>query len=145
MTPKDMMVVDANAEAMGISRSSLMENAGCSLAHKIAEIVEPGRVTIFTGVGGNGGDGFVAARHLLNLGFEVEVLLLGHPCQFKSSETRTNWQVLEKIDSKLSDLRLMVVADSSQVKETESDVVVDALLGTGARGKIREPFPQLLM
>jgi NAD(P)H-hydrate epimerase len=47
MTPKDMMVVDANAEAMGISRSSLMENAGCSLAQKIMEITEPSGVTIF--------------------------------------------------------------------------------------------------
>ncbi|HNR26423.1 MAG TPA: NAD(P)H-hydrate epimerase, partial [Methanobacteriaceae archaeon] len=63
MTPKDMMVVDANAEAMGISRSSLMENAGCSLAQKIMEITEPSGVTIFAGIGGNGGDGFVAARH----------------------------------------------------------------------------------
>lgn len=140
MTPKDMMVVDANAEAMGISRSSLMENAGCSLAQKIAEIVEPGLVTIFAGVGGNGGDGFVAARHLLNSGFEVEVLFLGHPCQIKSAETRSNWHALEKIDPILSNLQLKVVNDSSQVKETESDVVVDALLGTGARGKISEPF-----
>jgi ADP-dependent NAD(P)H-hydrate dehydratase / NAD(P)H-hydrate epimerase len=140
MTPKDMMVVDANAEAMGISRSSLMENAGCSLAQKIVEIVEPGRVTIFAGVGGNGGDGFVAARHLLNYGFEVEVKLLGHPCQFQSMETRNNWQVLERIDSILSDLQIKVVNDSSQIKETESEVVVDALLGTGARGKIREPL-----
>jgi len=140
MTPKDMMVVDANAEAMGISRSSLMENAGCSLAQKIVEIIEPGRVTIFAGVGGNGGDGFVAARHLLNYGFEVEVLLLGHPCQFRSRETRNNWQVLERIDSILSDLRIKTVNDSSQINETESDVVVDALLGTGVHGKIREPI-----
>ncbi len=140
MTPKDMMVVDANAEAMGISRSSLMENAGCSLAQKIVDLVEPGRVTIFAGVGGNGGDGFVAARHLLNYGFTVEVLLLGHPCQFKSTETRNNWQVLERIDSRLSDLELTVVTDASQIKETGSDILIDALLGTGARGKIREPF-----
>ncbi len=138
------MVVDANAEAMGISRSSLMENAGCSLAQKIVEIVEPSRVTIFAGVGGNGGDGFVAARHLLNYGFEVEVLLLGHPCQFRSRETRNNWQVLERIDSILSDLRIRVVNDSSQIKETESDVVVDALLGTGAHGKIREPLSTVI-
>jgi NAD(P)H-hydrate epimerase len=140
MTPKDMMVVDANAEAMGIPRSSLMENAGCSLAQKIVEIVEPGRVTIFAGVGGNGGDGFVAARHLINYGFEVEVLLLGHPCQIKSQETLNNWEVLQKIDPDLSDLKIMVVNDSSQVTQTESDLVVDALLGTGAHGKIREPF-----
>ncbi|MDD1763645.1 MAG: NAD(P)H-hydrate dehydratase [Methanobacteriaceae archaeon] len=140
MTPKDMMVVDANAEAMGISRSSLMENAGCSLAQKILEIVEPCRVTIFGGVGGNGGDGFVAARHLLNYGFEVEVLLLGHSCQIKSQETLTNWEILQNIDHNLSDLQITVVNDSSQITQTGSDVVVDALLGTGAHGEIKEPF-----
>jgi NAD(P)H-hydrate epimerase len=135
-----MMVVDANAEAMGISRSSLMENAGGSLARKIVEIVDPCRVTIFAGVGGNGGDGFVAARHLLNYGFGVEVLLLAHPCQIKSQETLTNWELLEKIDRNLSDLQITVVNDSSQVTQTGSDVVVDALFGTGVHGKIREPF-----
>lgn len=140
MTPKDMMVVDANAEAMGISRSSLMENAGCSLAQKIMEITEPSGVTIFAGIGGNGGDGFVAARHLLNSGFKVDVLLIGHPCQIKSVEARNNWQVLEKIDSLLSALRLRVVTDSSQIEDPGSDVVVDALLGTGTRGRIKEPF-----
>lgn len=134
------MVVDANAEAMGISRSSLMENAGRSLAQKIAELVEPGRVTIFAGAGGNGGDGFVATRHLLNYGFGVEVLLLGHPCQIKSQETLINWNVLQKMDPTMSDLQIRVGTDSSQIKKIRSDVVVDAMLGTGVQGEIREPF-----
>lgn len=140
MTPKDMMVVDANAEAMGIPRLSLMENAGSGLAQKIAELVEPGAVTIFAGIGGNGGDGFVAARHLLNQGFEVEVLILGHPCQIKSKETLINWKVLEKIDNNRNDLQVNVVKDSTQITPPHSKVVVDALLGTGVRGKVREPF-----
>ena len=132
------MVVDANAEAMGIPRSSLMENAGHCLAQKIAEIAQTGVVTIFAGTGGNGGDGFVAARHLLNYGFEVEVLLLGHPCQIKSKETRMNWEVLE--ETQLDKLKLDIIYGFSQINSIESEVVVDALLGTGVHGKLREPF-----
>lgn len=84
MTPKDMMVADANAEAMGIPRTSLMENAGRGLSQVISQHKEPCKVTIYAGNGGNGGDGFVAARYLLNMGFEVEVYLLSDPALIKS-------------------------------------------------------------
>ena len=72
-----MRVIDANAEAMGILKSSLMENAGKCIAEKLFEISKSGKVSIFAGTGGNGGDGFVAARYLLNKGFEVDIYLLG--------------------------------------------------------------------
>ena len=76
MTPKDMMVADANADAMGIPRTSLMENAGRCLSNVITNYKKPCKVAIYAGNGGNGGDGFVAARYLINHGFEVEVFLL---------------------------------------------------------------------
>ncbi|MBU4548191.1 MAG: bifunctional ADP-dependent NAD(P)H-hydrate dehydratase/NAD(P)H-hydrate epimerase, partial [Euryarchaeota archaeon] len=73
MNPLDMMVTDLNAEYMGLSRLSLMENAGGCLARHISSIAgtlnpSPERLIIFTGSGGNGGDGLVAGRHLLNYG-----------------------------------------------------------------------------
>ena len=79
MTPKDMMVIDANTEALGIPRASLMENAGHCLAEMISEISKPCKISIYAGNGGNGGDGLVAARYLLNKGFKVNVYLLQIP------------------------------------------------------------------
>jgi NAD(P)H-hydrate epimerase len=139
MTPKDMMVADANSEAMGIPRTSLMENAGSCLARRIINNRNPCKVTIFAGNGGNGGDGFVAARYLLNKGFEVEVFLLSDPSLIKSPETRLNWDVLKKMSKGTNPLSLNIIKDSSYLHKTDAEVVVDALLGTGVSGNLREP------
>ena len=53
------------------------------VAKKIIKILKPCKVAIFAGTGGNGGDGFVAARYLLNKGYEIEIFLLGHPSRIK--------------------------------------------------------------
>ena len=81
------MVADSNAEDLGIPKSVLMENAGKSVADHIINILDPCKVTIFAGTGGNGGDGFVAARHLLNNSYSVDLFFLGHPNRIKSPET----------------------------------------------------------
>ena len=140
MTPKDMMVAEANAEALGISRSSLMETAGKCLAMKINQDRRPCKVAIFAGNGGNGGDGFVAARYLLNQGYEVEIFLLTHPLLIKSKEAKLNWEVLQQISKGLGKLKLEIVSDSSYLRDTDAEIVVDALLGTGVRGILREPI-----
>ena len=140
MTPKDMMVADANADAMGIPRTSLMENAGRCLAQRIIQNRNPCKVAIYAGNGGNGGDGFVAARYLLNKGFKVEVFLLSDPSSITSKETRLNWEVLEKINKGTTPLMLEVVKDSSYLLKTDADVLIDALLGTGVKGELREPI-----
>ncbi len=143
MKPLDMMVADYNAEYLGISRLSLMENAGKSLAQEISYINTTGKVIIFTGSGGNGGDGFVAARHLLNMGFKVKIILLTRPSQIKSKESLQNWNVLENMGPYLSDLEIEICTDSSQINfellGDDEDVLVDAILGTGIKGIIREP------
>jgi len=139
LTPKDMMVLDANAEALGIPKQSLMESAGKCLAYKVIHLSKPCKVAIFSGTGGNGGDGFVAARYLVNKGFEVEVFFLGHPSQIGSEETRINWDVLQKIGN--SDLlQILTVRDSTDLKPSRAEIIIDALLGTGTQGKLREPI-----
>ncbi len=135
----DMNVIDANANAMGISRLTLMENAGRCIANKIFDISKPCKVTIFAGTGGNGGDGFVAGRYLLNNGYEVDVYFLGHPLDIKSSESLKNWEILKELDVKTDSLELYIVGDSSQLEATNSPIVVDAILGTGTKGNLREP------
>jgi ADP-dependent NAD(P)H-hydrate dehydratase / NAD(P)H-hydrate epimerase len=145
MTPKDMMVVDANAEAMGIPTSSLMENAGRCVAYRILHLTKPCKIAIFAGTGGNGGDGFVAARYLLNKGFEVEIFLLSHPSLIKSEEARANWQLLQKLSTDLNPLKISLIEDSSDLHSIDADVVVDAILGTGVKGNLREPISRRLI
>ena len=140
MNPKDMMVIDANAEAMGIPKSLLMENAGKCVAKKIIKISKPCKVAIFAGTGGNGGDGFVAARYLLNKGYEIEIFLLGHPSRIKSMESLKNWEVLKKLNLEMNSIELHLVEDSSSIKNNNAKVIIDAMLGTGTKGELREPF-----
>ncbi|MDI6723349.1 MAG: NAD(P)H-hydrate dehydratase [Methanobacterium sp.] len=140
MTPKDMMVVDSNAEDLGIPRSALMENAGKSVADHIIDTLDPCKVTIFAGTGGNGGDGFVAARHLLNNGYKVDLLFLGNPDKIKSNETLNNWIAIQNISSGINSLNLEVIENQKSLKKVDSPVIVDAMLGTGIKGKIKEPI-----
>ncbi|MEN4018627.1 MAG: NAD(P)H-hydrate dehydratase [Methanobacterium sp.] len=140
MTPKDMMVIDSNTEDLGIPKSALMENAGKSVAHHIINTSNPCKVTIFAGAGGNGGDGFVAARHLLNNGYNVDLFFLGHPHKIKSFETIQNWTAIQNINLGLNSLKLELIEDSSALKKVDSPVILDALLGAGIRGKIKEPI-----
>ena len=73
----EMYAADAAALAAGTSGETLMENAGLAVADAIAERWQPCRVAVLCGPGNNGGDGFVAARHLDAAGFAVTVALLG--------------------------------------------------------------------
>jgi len=135
-----MMVIDANAEAMGIPKSSLMENAGKCIAEKLFEISKSCKVSIFAGTGGNGGDGFVAARHLLNKGFKVEIYLLGHPLYIKSPESQKNWNILQEISNETNSIIINQIEDTCQLESIDSDIIVDAILGTGTKGRLREPI-----
>ncbi|WP_414470299.1 NAD(P)H-hydrate dehydratase [Methanobacterium sp. ACI-7] len=140
MTPKDMMVADSNAEDLGIPKLALMENAGKSVADFITNTLDPCKVAIFAGTGGNGGDGFVAARHLLNNGYSVHLFFLGNPEKIRSSETKSNWTAIQNINTGLNSLKLEIIEDSSSIQALDSTVIVDAMLGTGIKGKIREPI-----
>lgn len=133
ITGKEMMVVDTNCEYYGLSRLQLMENAGRGLAEEISKRFETGRVTIYAGLGNNGGDAFVAARFLHN--FDIKVLLLGKLSDIKSDIARRNADILNKCGVPIIEIR-----DSSMLQQDDSDIIVDAMLGTGVRGKLREPY-----
>ncbi len=78
ITSREMRALESNAQYFGISLLQLMENAGRRIALETASrIQKDGEVVVFCGLGGNGGDGFVAARHLLTMGFRVKVVLVG--------------------------------------------------------------------
>jgi NAD(P)H-hydrate epimerase len=78
LTSEEMGEADKLAVAAGVPSLTLMENAGRAVAQAASAMLERGdRVQVVCGPGNNGGDGFVAARHLRQSGYVVEVALLG--------------------------------------------------------------------
>ncbi len=137
ITSEEMEILDINCEYYGLSRLQLMENAGKSVADEIAKRFGENIKTIgiFAGLGNNGGDGFVTARFLLNYDYDVEVILLGRSKLIKSDIARKNFEILEKCNCKILEIK-----DSSSLKPKDYDVIVDGILGTGIKGELREPI-----
>ena len=141
ISTEDMVAVERNAEYLGVSRLLLMENAGRAVASEILQQVKRGsRVVIFSGLGGNGGDGFVAARHLAPTS-DVHLVVVGDPSSIKHPETLLNWGIISKMHHSL---HLHVIRDASELPEFTASVVVDALLGTGVSGAPRGLMLQVL-
>ncbi|AIY89734.1 bifunctional ADP-dependent NAD(P)H-hydrate dehydratase/NAD(P)H-hydrate epimerase [Geoglobus acetivorans] len=128
---RHMNALDLNCEFFGLSRLQLMENAGKGVAEEILSRFDQGRVVIFAGTGNNGGDAFVAARFLK--GFDVEIVLAG---EVKSELARRNLSILEKAG--------LPVHRWGSYEFGGGDIIVDALLGTGIRGKLREPYRTII-
>ena len=119
----------------------LMENAGRGAAELLLRLGCGGKVVICAGKGNNGGDGFVIARHLANLLPEqriaIEVLLFCDPSDL-TGDAATNYRILQA--SGLGTLRTNPTAEMLGGKLATADWIVDALLGTGTLGEIREPY-----
>ena len=124
-----------------------MESAGKSLAEEVGKIAvytfsKPVKVVIFTGSGGNGGDGFVAARYLLNRGYDVDIYMLKD--NIRSKEAKVNFEILQNMKPRLSRLNiynlktLEDINNTEVAKSTNSEyVIVDGLLGTGFKGNLQ--------
>ncbi|WP_152041268.1 NAD(P)H-hydrate dehydratase [Salinigranum salinum] len=134
ITARRMAAVDANAAALGVPRKQLMESSGHAVARVVRDVApgDDAAVAIVAGRGNNGGDAFVAARFLDD--FDVQVSLLGRPETISTGIARENWDAL--VDAEY-DTR--IVGDSSDLDLGRPDVVVDAMLGTGVTGALREP------
>ena len=142
ISSKQMRALEVNAEYYGVSLLQLMENAGRGIAAEVvSRFPATSRVVIFCGLGGNGGDGFVAARHLCSLGYNVTVVLAGRSENIGHEAALRNWQALLPLSQSVSTIE---VPDSSSIPVIEADVVVDALLGTGTRGRLKPPIAQLV-
>jgi len=133
ITSERMAAVDANAEALGVPRKQLMESSGNAVARAVRDVAESGaRVVVVAGRGNNGGDAFVAARFLD--AYDVSVHLLGRAETITTDIARENWDALRQGEYDVEEVR-----DSAQIALPEADVVVDAMLGTGVTGALREP------
>jgi len=116
----------------------LMENAGRAAAEEIIKFTKrkpDGKIAIFCGKGNNGGDGFVAARHLASEGVKVDVFLIGKARDVKKPDPLTNLAIIKKMKVKINEL------DSEKsvkrlMKGFHYGLIVDAIFGTGFRGKL---------
>ena len=128
-----MGVVDENAAALGVPRKQLMESSGNAVARAVTEVADPGAsVAVVAGRGNNGGDALVAARFLD--AFDLSVTLLGRPETITTDIARENWAALQRADYDTETVR-----DSTAFDLDDPDVIVDAMLGTGVSGDLREP------
>ena len=143
ITTPEMRAYETNAEYYGVSLLQLMETAGRNVADEIVARFNPKktRVAIFCGSGGNGGDGFVAARYLTCHGFKVEVILATRASNITSESAKKNWVALQPLKSSIS---ITEVKDSALIPDVKADVAVDALLGIGLKGKLRPPILQFV-
>lgn len=136
LTSEQVARLDAAAVDCGVSTLQLMEIAGWQVARCAwGHLGGPAGVSVVAGYGNNGGDGLVAARHLATWGCAVRVLVL-------ADEARVNGVVREHVVSaRKCGVHVVVDADPGAVVGviSASDLIIDALLGTGLRSAPREP------
>jgi NAD(P)H-hydrate epimerase len=128
---------------LGMRRFLMMENAGHGIADfivsKFRGRLKNKRIVAVCGTGNNGGDGFVASRHLAGYGAKITIILLGSPADLRSEEARLNWGIVEKMDS----IEIIFGKElNGEVKKriAKADIILDAIFGTGIKGGIREPY-----
>lgn len=136
----------AAVEQLAMPSLLLMENAGLNAGAAILDLIDhdllidrsEARVGIVTGAGNNAGDGFVIARHLHNCGVAVELVML-RAVDDLSDDALVNARICRAMA-----LPMQYVTDNDMAKATTAlakvDVVVDAMLGTGITGAVREPM-----
>ena len=131
-----MYQIENNGHDMGFLKKFMMENAGAAAVKRLAEKVdlEEKNVLIFVGMGNNGGDGLVMARHLSGYGSKVTVVLLGPPEKIKTEESNWNWSILKKMPS------IKLISGNDVSFDFNPDVIIDGILGTGISGDIKEPY-----
>jgi NAD(P)H-hydrate epimerase len=126
VTSREMAAAEINSGYFGVPVSELMENAGKALflaINRRFKKLKGKTVVVYCGTGNNGGDGFVVAEHLAKAGADVSVILLG-----KTPRTPEARAAFEKVRYLVKD------------KPPKSpDIIIDAILGTGVKGALREP------
>ncbi len=136
--------VDRRAvEQYGLSGLVLMENAGRGVADQLCRMGIDRPVAVCCGKGNNAGDGFVIARHLDLRSFAVRVLLWAEPSEL-TGDAAANFQILEKTGVPIEIFAARHDAARLEALLADAGWIVDALLGTGARGEPRPPLDAVI-
>ena len=149
VTARQMQRIDRRAqEEFGIPEGILMEHAGTEVARVARRYLErdrrrKGTILIAAGGGANGGDGFVAARHLDNWGYPVEVLLVADPARVRGAAL-TNLKILRKLNVPIRRMGTLASWSEWLRKRHTIRLMIDALLGTGISGWVRQPHQTII-
>ncbi len=142
-----MTGADRKAQALGVPGARLMEHAGTAVAAATRAVADDqGRLTagpilVLCGPGNNGGDGLVAARRLARLGLPVVAVLVATEERPTTADAAKNWDRLAG-EPTVTRIHAGVARDLAILAQgvEKAGIVVDALLGTGVRGALREPI-----
>jgi ADP-dependent NAD(P)H-hydrate dehydratase / NAD(P)H-hydrate epimerase len=149
LTAAEMREVDRlTTERLGIPSLQLMETAGRGVADSVREFaaatgLQPRSICVLCGKGNNGGDGFVAARHLRSLGASVHVFLFASPGELHG-DAATNYHRWRELGGPLTTIPDEKSWHAAWSEVAAADVIVDALFGTGFRGTASGPIGQAI-
>lgn len=142
-----MRGADRLAQALGVSEERLMEQAGTAVAAAVRALAVDterwgkGPIVTLCGPGNNGGDGYVAARRLALNGAQVVVAVIASEARPTGAASSKNWDRIAR-DAGIVKVHAPVARDVAVFAQgiEKAAVIVDALLGTGVRGPLREPI-----
>ncbi|MCL4340393.1 MAG: NAD(P)H-hydrate epimerase [Thaumarchaeota archaeon] len=139
ISTEEMKDVEHAAEALGLSSTMMMENAGRAVAQVVLERFDRGTsVGVVCGMGNNGGDGLAAARHLRLLGYDdVSLFIIGERGQLKTQNVRLMLSLYEK-------LAPVVWLPVPGFDLSRFSVILDSIFGTGMRGYVKEPHRSVI-
>lgn len=140
VTSVQMKEIERRADEAGLSYYQMMENAGTGAAEYIAlaQPVDGKTVLVFCGKGNNGGDGFVAARKLTEMGASVRLILA-------EGEPVTEDAIKNKRICRDMGISTASPAEAEELSHSieAADLIVDAIYGTGFHGGLREPVRKI--
>lgn len=146
-TAQQMREIDEQAiNQYGIPEIVLMENAGVEVAKSIDQVIGKiagKKICIFAGKGNNGGDGFVAARHLSNQGAKVKVYIIGDAQKIQGA-ARINLAILQKMRIEVVSVLSERDWDKVKIALALSDCLIDALIGTGFNCELRIEMEKII-
>ncbi len=158
VTAEEMKALDERAiREAGVPEVLLMENAGSGAARAISEFygvdTHP-RVLVISGQGHNGGDGLVVARILHELGYEPVSWVIGSEAKLSATKLSTTKlsatyrEKLELLRDRGIEPQFIATAELAEIAATtdfnDYDLIIDAIIGIGSRGKLRDPLPLLI-
>ena len=166
ITSQQMYTIENNGESIcGMKKLLMMENAGSRISdyllNKFNDDILHKKIVTICGLGNNGGDAVVANRHLSGNIFakhlknnnnndikksktNLSLILLGNPKSLKTEEAKTNWEIIEKLESINK-----IIYDENNLTEIENeiekaDIIIDGLFGTGISSTIKNPFSSII-
>ncbi|MCK4786807.1 MAG: NAD(P)H-hydrate epimerase [Desulfobacteraceae bacterium] len=151
ITPEKMREIDRRTqEEFDIPVTILMENAGRAVFQNAMEMLcqeEEGKVIVVCGRGNNGGDAFVAARHLMNNGIDVSIFLVAADVKELKGEAKTNYHRAEKVAKTIG--KVIEVLNEENLTSFEAklegiSLIIDGIFGTGLAREVGEPEKSII-